>query len=100
MNAKSALSSVAEVKFVANKCNLTNETLEWNRCNAGREGFEPSTSSLEGWRSIRAELTSQSNSKYKTKLIKLDSSKSLIAKSRFGLCVLLLPSFSKQVFAL
>ena len=24
---------------------------------AGREGFEPSTSSLEGWRSIRAELT-------------------------------------------
>ena len=26
---------------------------------AGREGFEPSTSSLEGWRSIRAELTTQ-----------------------------------------
>ena len=28
-----------------------------NRFRAGREGFEPSTSSLEGWRSIRAELT-------------------------------------------
>lgn len=28
-----------------------------NRFEAGREGFEPSTSSLEGWRSIRAELT-------------------------------------------
>lgn len=28
---------------------------------AGREGFEPSTSSLEGWRSIRAELTTHSS---------------------------------------
>ena len=32
---------------------------------AGRKGFEPLTSSLEGWRSIRAELTTQQRWKIK-----------------------------------